>query len=247
MKRLALVALAATLLSSGAGAALAEPWQGHDNGGHDNGGGHQNWNGGGHDNGNHQNWNGGGHNNPAPGGGNEHRNFQGGGGNPNFQGGDHNFRGNPNFQGNGGGNNVYRPNPNYQGGNNVYRGNPNYQGGDHRNFSGGGQNDHRNFDRGSNYEGRGDWHGGDEHRGDWRGGGNYAWRGPHANFGFHHWGYGAYIPRSFLIDSFFLSDFYDYGLGEPPYGCEWVQDGPNALLIDEYTGQVLQVVPDAFY
>jgi len=61
--------------------------------------------------------------------------------------------------------------------------------------------------------------------------------GFHPVGGFHHWGYGAYLPREWLIPARFVVDFVDF---------EWVQDGPNALLVNLDTGMVVQVVPNAF-
>jgi Ni/Co efflux regulator RcnB len=73
-----------------------------------------------------------------------------------------------------------------------------------------------------------------------------GWRGPHAGFGYHGWGFGAFVPRALLGPEYFIFDFADYGLAPPPANFEWVQDGPNALLVNVYTGQVVQVVPNSF-
>jgi len=64
--------------------------------------------------------------------------------------------------------------------------------------------------------------------------------------GFHHWGYGQFMPRDLLVPAAFLIDYAAYDLAAPPVDCEWVQNGPDALLVDIDTGQVIQVVPGAF-
>jgi Ni/Co efflux regulator RcnB len=64
--------------------------------------------------------------------------------------------------------------------------------------------------------------------------------------GFHHWGYGQFMPRDLLVPAAFLVDYAAYDLAAPAVGCEWVQNGPDALLVNIDTGQVIQVVPDAF-
>jgi hypothetical protein len=71
-------------------------------------------------------------------------------------------------------------------------------------------------------------------------GGGPIWRGG----AYHNWGYGAFLPRLWLSN--FVEDFAYYDLAPPPADFEWVQDGPNALLVNLDTGQVVQVVPGAF-
>jgi Ni/Co efflux regulator RcnB len=41
-------------------------------------------------------------------------------------------------------------------------------------------------------------------------------------------------------------DFAEYDLAAPPADFEWVQNGPDALLVNLDTGMVVQVVPNAF-
>jgi hypothetical protein len=64
--------------------------------------------------------------------------------------------------------------------------------------------------------------------------------------GFRHWGYGQFMPRDLLVPAAFLVDYAAYDLAAPPFDCEWVQNGPDALLVNVDTGQVIQVVPGAF-
>jgi len=62
----------------------------------------------------------------------------------------------------------------------------------------------------------------------------------------HSWGYGDYLPVGWFAPQFYL-DFGSFGLTTPPIGCEWVREGPDAVLIDVYTGQVLSVANGVFY
>lgn len=71
----------------------------------------------------------------------------------------------------------------------------------------------------------------------------------HAPFGFHYrrFGIGERIPGVLLVPAFFLVNYYDYGLDEPDDGYVWVRDGDDAVLVDRYTGEVVEVEYDVFY
>ena len=58
---------------------------------------------------------------------------------------------------------------------------------------------------------------------------------------------GERIPGVLLAAGFFLGDFGIYGLEAPPYGYVWVRDGSDAVLVDRYTGEVIQVQYGLFY
>jgi Ni/Co efflux regulator RcnB len=60
------------------------------------------------------------------------------------------------------------------------------------------------------------------------------------------WAYGESLPWGWFTPTFYLS-WGNYGLPAPPIGCEWVQEGPDAVLVNIWTGQVLSVVPGIFY
>jgi Ni/Co efflux regulator RcnB len=64
---------------------------------------------------------------------------------------------------------------------------------------------------------------------------------------YRRWMYGEYLPPAFWARSFWITSFWLYGLDRPPLGCEWVRYGSDALLIDVATGEILQVVYNAFY
>ena len=63
---------------------------------------------------------------------------------------------------------------------------------------------------------------------------------------FHRWGYGEFLPRALFAPAAYIVNYAAYELGAPPADCEWVQNGPDALLVNLDTGQVIQVVPGAY-
>jgi Ni/Co efflux regulator RcnB len=62
----------------------------------------------------------------------------------------------------------------------------------------------------------------------------------------HRWTYGERLPRSFWVRDYWVSDWWMFDLARPPYGYEWVRYGDDALLVNIYTGEVLEVVYDLF-
>jgi Ni/Co efflux regulator RcnB len=73
-----------------------------------------------------------------------------------------------------------------------------------------------------------------------------VWHAPRG-FRYRRFGIGEHIPALLLVPAFFLLDYYDYGLEEPDYGYVWVRDGDDAVLVDRYTGEVVEVEYDVFY
>ncbi|HEY1613423.1 MAG TPA: RcnB family protein [Rhizomicrobium sp.] len=61
--------------------------------------------------------------------------------------------------------------------------------------------------------------------------------------GYHYrrWGLGERLPGAFFARDYWLVDFGMYDLLAPPDGYVWVRYGPDALLIDEDTGEVISV------
>jgi Ni/Co efflux regulator RcnB len=62
-----------------------------------------------------------------------------------------------------------------------------------------------------------------------------------------HWGYGDRLPRAYYARNYWLTNFLLYGLLSPPPGLVWVRVGPDALLVDEYSGEVVRVQYGVFY
>ena len=70
---------------------------------------------------------------------------------------------------------------------------------------------------------------------------------PPRGYYIRHWGFGDIVPRSWWGPDYRLNDWWSYGLPIPPVGYEWVRVGDDALLIDIYSGRVVQVAYDIFY
>ena len=81
-------------------------------------------------------------------------------------------------------------------------------------------------------------------------GNRYHWHGGWNNqpgYSSRHWGYGSVLPRGWWGRQYYISDYYDYGLGIAPFGYAWVRVGPDALLVNVITGRVVQVAYGLFY
>ena len=70
---------------------------------------------------------------------------------------------------------------------------------------------------------------------------------PPYGYSYRRYSYGQHLPRNYYVRNFWLADFLMYGLFAPPPGYVWVRYGPDALLIDEETGEIVQVRYDMFY
>jgi Ni/Co efflux regulator RcnB len=104
----------------------------------------------------------------------------------------------------------------------------------YRNNQGGGsqgQDRYRSYQRGSNAERRFRLPG-------------YRW--PQGS-SYRRYSYGQFLPRIFFGQDYWLYDYSDYGLPYPPPGAAWVRYGPDALMIDRHTGEIIEVVYGVFY
>jgi Ni/Co efflux regulator RcnB len=66
-------------------------------------------------------------------------------------------------------------------------------------------------------------------------------------YGYQAWGFGQYLPGSFFISDYVLYNYWAYGLEPPPPGFEWIRVGPDALLVQDGSGYILDAVRDLFY
>ena len=104
-------------------------------------------------------------------------------------------------------------------------------------------------------------------RGPVRGAG--AARGPHANqfrhrgryfnrirgpafvwprgFGYRRWAVGGILPSVFLASPYFFTGWAGLGLQAPGPGFQWVRYGPDLVLVNLRTGQIVDVIHDAFF
>jgi len=60
------------------------------------------------------------------------------------------------------------------------------------------------------------------------------------------WTLGEILPPLFWTRNYWIVDYWLYGLPIPPNGCIWVRYDHDALLIDRYTGEVIEVIYDIF-
>ena len=68
--------------------------------------------------------------------------------------------------------------------------------------------------------------------------------GPYAarpDWHYRQWRFGEILPAPFWAEEYRIADFWLFGLDVPPTGFEWVRYGPDALLIDLNSGEVIQV------
>ena len=63
----------------------------------------------------------------------------------------------------------------------------------------------------------------------------------------HRWAWGEMLPITFWARDYWLTDFYDYDLPPPPFGAVWVRVGSDALLIDQDSGEIIEVDYGVFY
>ncbi|MGD0192441.1 MAG: RcnB family protein [Rhizomicrobium sp.] len=74
--------------------------------------------------------------------------------------------------------------------------------------------------------------------------GNY--RAP-AGYAYRRWSYGEHLPAIYYAQDYWIPNYWNFGLAWAPDGCEWVRFGPDAILVDIDTGEVIQVVYGVFY
>jgi Ni/Co efflux regulator RcnB len=61
------------------------------------------------------------------------------------------------------------------------------------------------------------------------------------------WGFGDFLPRGWFAQPYWIGDFMNYDLPYPPPGYAWVRVGPDALMVDRFTGRIVQVVRGIFW
>jgi hypothetical protein len=69
---------------------------------------------------------------------------------------------------------------------------------------------------------------------------------PHG-WAYRQWAVGAVLPPLFLTPDYFYPEWAQLGLEPPPPGAQWVRYGPDLLLVDISTGQVIDVAYGVFY
>lgn len=64
---------------------------------------------------------------------------------------------------------------------------------------------------------------------------------------YRHWGHGERLPSAYYGRNYWISNFLMVGLFAPPPELVWVRVGDDALLIDRYSGEIVQVRYGVFY
>ena len=65
-------------------------------------------------------------------------------------------------------------------------------------------------------------------------------------FGYRLWAVGAILPPLFLAPTYYYAGWADMGLPPPDPGFQYVEYGPDLLLVNMATGEVVEVFPGAF-
>jgi Ni/Co efflux regulator RcnB len=66
-------------------------------------------------------------------------------------------------------------------------------------------------------------------------------------WGYRRWAIGAVLPTLFLAPAYYYSGWASVGLTPPPPGYQWVEYGPDLLLVNVTTGQVIDAAYGVFY
>jgi Ni/Co efflux regulator RcnB len=72
------------------------------------------------------------------------------------------------------------------------------------------------------------------------------WRAPQGYY-YQRWTWGQTLPGIYFSQNYWIPNFFAYGLFAPPAGLVWVRYGPDALLVNRFTGQIVQVRYGLFY
>ena len=68
-----------------------------------------------------------------------------------------------------------------------------------------------------------------------------------AGYAYRRWVFGERLPPQYFVRDYWISDYLNFDLMGPPDGYVWVRFGPDALLVDEDTGEIVQVDYGVFY
>lgn len=77
-----------------------------------------------------------------------------------------------------------------------------------------------------------------------RAGGYYS---PYRGYGYNRLSIGFILDSLFYSNRYWLSDPWQYRLPPAPYGTQWVRYYDDVLLVDVYTGEVVDVIYDFFW
>lgn len=148
---------------------------------------------------------------------------------------------------------------NQNGGRNDWRDNRN-----DRNDRGDWRNDDRNGPGGNDW--RGDRNGRNGHNDwnrNWRNDNRFDWNGwryrnrsifhlspyyaPYRNWGYRRFSIGFFLEPLFFDQRYWIGDPYDYRLPPAPPGTQWVRYYNDVVLVDIYSGEIVDVIYDFFW
>jgi hypothetical protein len=84
----------------------------------------------------------------------------------------------------------------------------------------------------------------------------YGWNGHRVRLGafryppgyaYRRWSVGQSLPQLLFGSAYYFTDYAALGLDPPPYGYQWVRYGPDVVLVNIRTGEILDVIHNAFY
>lgn len=65
-------------------------------------------------------------------------------------------------------------------------------------------------------------------------------------FSSRYWRIGLSVPLVYLANSYFV-DYHYYGLAAPPYGYYWIRIDGDVMLVDRYTGEIVEILYGFYY
>jgi Ni/Co efflux regulator RcnB len=66
-------------------------------------------------------------------------------------------------------------------------------------------------------------------------------------YAYRRWSVGQSLPQLLFGSAYYFTDYAALGLDPPPYGYQWVRYGPDVVLVNIRTGEILDVIHNAFY
>ena len=70
---------------------------------------------------------------------------------------------------------------------------------------------------------------------------------PPSGYQARHWGHGDRLPDGYYARNYWIGNFVAFGLFAPPSDLVWVRVGDDALLVNQESGEVVQVEYGVFY
>lgn len=70
---------------------------------------------------------------------------------------------------------------------------------------------------------------------------------PYRGYSYSRFGIGAFLTSGLYAQNYWLRDPWSYRLPAAPYGTQWVRYYDDVLLVDVYSGEVIDVIHDFFW